>query len=175
MSTDLSWLKSVLPTIATALGGPLAGVAAGFVADKLGLSDKTVEGVTSLIAGAPPEQLVKLKEIDTEFKKFTLNLGIRLEELENADRDSARKREMAVKDNMPAILATVITIGFFGTVAYLMRFGFPEGNKDVLIYMLGSLNTAWLAAMAYYFGTTKSSKEKDKLIARPGNSSTQPL
>jgi len=171
MSVDLSFLKSVLPTIATALGGPLAGVAAGFVADKLGLSDKTVEGVTSLIAGAPPEQLIRLKEIDTEFKKFTLSLGIKVEELENADRDSARRRETEVKDKMPAFLACGVSAGFFSVLWYLMIKGFPETNKDILIYMLGSLNSAWVGIMAYYFGTTRSSKEKDRLIAN----STQPL
>lgn len=165
MAVDLSFLKTALPALATALGGPLAGLAAGFVADKLGISDKSVENITNIISGAPPEQLIKIKELDTEFKKFTLGLGIKELELENADRDSARRREMEVKDKMPAILATVLTIGFFGAVAYLLRFGFPEGNKDVIVYMLGSLNTAWLGAMAYYFSTSRSSKQKDLIIA----------
>lgn len=165
MSLDLSFLKTALPALATALGGPLAGLAAGFVADKLGLEDKTVENITNIISGAPPEQLIKLKEIDTEFKKFILSLGIKEIELENADRDSARRREMEVKDKMPAMLAAALTLGFFGCVGFLMKNGFPEGNKDVLVYMLGSLNTAWLGAMAYYFSTTKSSKQKDIIIA----------
>lgn len=161
---NLDWLVKAVPTIATALGGPLAGIAAGFVAEKLGLSDKTIEGVKASIAGATPEQFVQMKQIDADLQKYFASLDIDIFKLETADRDSARRREVEVKDNTPRILAYAITAGFFGILLYIMVRGFPADNKEVLIYMLGSLNTAWTGIMAYYYGTTKGSADKNKLL-----------
>ena len=45
----MDWLKTIAPMLGTALGGPLGGAAAEFVADKLGLSEKTVDAVTSVL------------------------------------------------------------------------------------------------------------------------------
>jgi len=45
----MEWLKTIAPMLGTALGGPLGGAAAAFVADKLGLSEKTVDAVTSVL------------------------------------------------------------------------------------------------------------------------------
>ena len=42
-------IRSVAPTIATALGGPLAGAAVGFLSNKLGLSENTVEAVQNAV------------------------------------------------------------------------------------------------------------------------------
>jgi hypothetical protein len=162
---DLSFLKSVLPTIASALGGPFAGLAAGFIADKLNLSGKTVEDVTSLISGATPADMIAMKQIDADLQKYFASLGLKADELENADRDSARKREMEVKDSMPALLASIVTLGFFGILGWLMIKGFPAENKDILIYLMGALSTAWTGIIAYYFGSSKSSATKDKTIS----------
>lgn len=161
----MTWLTKVLPTIATAIGGPLAGVAVDFVASKLNLSEKTTDSVKAAIAGATPEQLIQLKQIDVDLQKYFAELDIDIFKLETEDRDSARKREISVHDNTPKILAYGITLGFFGILVWILKHGFPIDNKDVLIYMLGSLNAAWTGAMAYYYGTTKSSNDKNKLIA----------
>jgi len=74
----MEWLSSVAPVIATALGGPLAGAAAQFIAGKLGLSDKSIESMQQTLAGMSGDQLVRLKEIDAELQKFLADNGIRL-------------------------------------------------------------------------------------------------
>lgn len=68
-------LKSIAPAIATALGGPLAGVAIKFLADKLGVP---AESVTSAVAGMTGDQLIKMKELDLEFKKHLEDNNIKL-------------------------------------------------------------------------------------------------
>lgn len=160
--STLNFLRSAIPTVVTAIGGPLAGVAAGFIADKLGLSEKTVESVTNAINGMGPEQLIQMKQIDADLQKFFSELGIKELALENADRDSARKRQVELKDYTPAVLAWIVTAGFFGMLAFLVLQGFPEGNKEALFYMLGTLQTAWTGIVAYYFGSTKSNKDAFK-------------
>lgn len=69
-------VKGVAPTIASALGGPLAGAAASFLADKLGASDKTQETVAQLVQGVDP---VKMKQLDIEFQEHMAGLGIQLQ------------------------------------------------------------------------------------------------
>lgn len=165
----MDWLKTVLPTIATALGGPVGGIAATFIAEKLGMEDKTVEAVKAAISGATPEQLARLKEIDADLDKYFAGLGVKLEEIEAADRASARDREAKTGDSLtPRLLALGITVGFFGVLATLLVHGKPEQGGDALLVMLGSLGGAWASCVAYYFGSTKGSAEKTAIIARGG-------
>jgi hypothetical protein len=50
-------LGAVAPTLATAMGGPLGGMAVKMVADKLGLSESTMEAVEAAVTNATPDQL----------------------------------------------------------------------------------------------------------------------
>lgn len=68
-------LKTLAPAIATALGGPLAGVAIKFLSDKLGVP---VESVTETVAGMTGDQLIKMKELDLEFKKHLEDNNIKM-------------------------------------------------------------------------------------------------
>jgi hypothetical protein len=49
MDTLLGLLKSAAPMLATAVAGPAGGAAVGWIADKLGIPDATVEGVTAAL------------------------------------------------------------------------------------------------------------------------------
>lgn len=164
----MNWLKEIVPGIATALGGPLAGVAASFIADKLGVSEKTVEAVTEAIQGnkLTPDQLTSLKTAEIEFQKFLKQNAIDLEAIHAGDRDSARKRETAVKDWVPGVLAVGITLGFFGILAWLMSYGVPTSGGDALLVMLGALGSGFGSVLAYYFGSSAGSAAKSADIAK---------
>lgn len=163
----MDWLKSVLPTVATALGGPLAGVAVNFIADKLGIEEKTVDAVKAAISGATPEQLVQMKAIDADLAKYFAGLDIKLEEIAAADRNSARDREAKTGDSAtPRWLAFFITAGFFGVLGWLLVSGKPTSGGDALLVMLGALGGAWSSCVAYYFGSTKGSADKTAMLAR---------
>lgn len=68
-------IKAVAPTIATALGGPLAGAAVSFIAGKLGVSETTQDRMQQILAGTDP---VKLRELELDFQKFMADNGIKL-------------------------------------------------------------------------------------------------
>lgn len=166
----LDWkaiVGTVAPTIATALGGPLAGVATKTLASKLlGRPEATEEEVQSAVIGADPQTLLKLKEVEVEFKKYMTDAGIRLEQIAADDRSNARAREAQVRDHTPAYLAYAITVGFFGTLGFMLVNGKPATGGDALLVMLGSLGTAWAGVIAYYFGSSAGSRKKDDAISQ---------
>ena len=164
---DLSFLKQIVPTIATALGGPLAGVAAGFIADKLGVSDKTISNVSDVIQKATqsPETLLELKKIDTELQKYFAGLEIDVFKLEVADRADARNREVQLKDWVPSVLGISIVTGFFLVLAWIIVKGIPVENENAFMFLLGSLSTMTSSVMGYYFGSTKGSADKTAVMA----------
>lgn len=166
----LDWrsiVGTVAPTLATALGGPLAGVAVKAIAAGLGKSPEAkADAVEQAVLEADPATLLKLKEIEVQFEKDLQAAGIRLEEIAAEDRANARAREMGLKDHTPAILSFVITIGFFGTLGWMLVNGKPATGGDALLVMLGALGGAWGAIVSYYFGSSAGSKIKTEALAR---------
>lgn len=167
----------VAPTLGAALLGPLGGAAAEVIAGALGLNEKTEEAIKNALSGTTPEQLLALKKADQEFAVRTQELGLKREELSfgfereqlvvaAGDRDSARKREMAVGDKTTRNLAYMITVGFFGVLATLMFADVSTQNESILYVMLGALGAAWSGVIAYYFGSTAGSRYKTEMLAK---------
>jgi len=63
MNELLALLKTAAPALATAVGGPLGGMAIKAIADKLGVPASISDVTTALQAN--PDLAIKLKEIDT--------------------------------------------------------------------------------------------------------------
>jgi hypothetical protein len=179
MSVDwkdvLGVVNKLAPAIATGLGGPLAGGAVTALQQVFGLtpSGTTKDDQSQLaaaISGASADQLLALKRADQEYMVKMQELGFKniesLEALATSDRNSARQREIAIKDNTPKILAYGITAGFFSILGFMLFSEVPLGSKDILNIMLGTLGTSWVGVIGYYFGTTSSSQMKTQLLAR---------
>ena len=154
-------LGQVAPTIATALGGPLAGIAVKTLSSVLlGHENGSEEDVSAAIASASPDQLAALKKIDADFKSHMKELDIDLERIAAGDRDSARQMQRDTKDWTPKALAFFITFGFFGALIWIMVFGIPQTGTEVLLMMLGSLSTSWTGVVQFYYGSSAGSKQK---------------
>jgi len=162
MESLLSLVRTVAPSLASAVGGPLVGMAVRTISDALlGKPDGTEAELAEAAAKATPEQLLALKQAEQDFAVRMRELDIDLERISNADRDSARNREVATKDWTPRILAALITVGYFGALFYMLRNGLPpQGGSEAMLVMLGTLGTAWGGVVAYYFGSSAGSKEK---------------
>ena len=162
------FLRSVAPMIGTALGGPLGGAAAAFLADKLGLEPKTVEAVTEVLNSGrmTPEQVASVKLAEIDFEKFLKEHDIKLEEVHAQDRADARKLLVSTGSKLPATLSIMVTLGYFGILIGMMVGWLKVSDSQALLIMLGSLGTAWGMVMSFWFGTTRSSSEKNEIIAR---------
>ena len=161
-------LGQLAPSIATALGGPLAGVAVRTLSGALfGHEDGTEQQVAEAMANATPEQLSAIKKIDADFKVRMKELDIDLERVAAGDRDSARQMQIANKDWLPKALAVFITFGFFGILIWMMAFGLPKTGVEALLMMIGSLTSAFGGIVQFYYGSSAGSKAKtDALAAR---------
>lgn len=164
----MDWLKTIAPMIGTALGGPLGGAAAAFLADKLGIEEKTVEAVSEVLNSGrmSPDQIAAVKMAEIDFQKFLKEHSIKIEEVHARDRADARKLLSATASPVPALLSFMVTAGYFGILIGMMTDVLNVADSQALLIMLGSLGTAWGMVMAFWFGTTKSSSEKNEIIAR---------
>jgi hypothetical protein len=160
----MDWLKQIAPTIATALGGPLAGLAVSAIAKAVGVDE---DKVTDLISSnkMSPEQIAQVKIAEIELKKQENELGLNFEALAVDDRKSAREMQAATRSIVPPALAGAITIGFFSILSMLL-FGQVDGNNPTILMMLGSLSTAWTGIIAYYFGSSAGSQAKTEMLSK---------
>jgi hypothetical protein len=157
----MSWLEQIAPTIATALGGPLAGMAVSAVSKAIGVSPEEVQNVIQ--AGKmDATQIAALQQAELELKKQAQQLGLDFAKLSNEDRASARNMQTSVRSFIPPTLSILVTLGFFGILIGLMLQKFQ--TSDALMLMLGSLGTAWTGIIAFYFGSSAGSQAKDELL-----------
>ena len=111
-------IGSVAPTLATALGGPLAGVAVKALSEVLlGHPDGNDSDIATALSTATPEQLASVKKVDADFKVQMRSLDIDLERIAVDDRKSARDMQKETKDWLPRVLAIGVTFGFFWDTA----------------------------------------------------------
>ena len=157
MDTLLNILKGVAPILATAVAGPAGGAAVGWLADKLGVDDATVEGVTQALTGNP-ELTLKLKELDLEYAK-----------MDAQDRDSARKAyaEVATSEHATKLDKAVVPVLALGTVSLAFLFiGFlifidvAPDQQQMIIFALGFITSSAGQVLSFYFGSSQGSKDK---------------
>jgi hypothetical protein len=159
-------LGQVAPSIATALGGPLAGIAIKTLSSALlGHDLGTEEDVATALMNASPAQLASIKKIDADFKVRMKELDIDLERISAGDRDSARQMQRDTKDWVPKVLAIGITVGFFGVLVWMLLNGMPKTGTEALLMMLGALGTSWNNIVQFYYGSSAGSKAKTDAMA----------
>jgi hypothetical protein len=160
----MDWLKQIAPTIATAMGGPLAGMAVAAISKAIGVDP---DKVGDLISGnkLSADQIAQVKIAEIELQRQAQELGLNFEKLEVEDRKSARDMQSITKSIMPPLLAGAVTIGFF-SIMVMMFFNKIDSGNPAILMMLGSLGTAWTGIIAYYFGSSAGSQAKTDLLSK---------
>lgn len=165
---EFDWKKTVAavaPTIAAALGGPLAGTAVSAISRALfDDEDGTEADIAATLVQANPEVLLKLKEADNQFKLDMKRLDVDIERIHQADRVSARGREEALRDTTPRILAGLFVVGFFAVLGAYMHWTIPESATQPINIMLGALTAGLLKVLDYYFGSSSGSAAKNTML-----------
>lgn len=164
---DLSWLKTLAPMVGTALGGPLGGAAAAFLADKLGIENKTIEAVSEVLNSGKlsPEQISGIKLAEIEFQRFLEQNKIDLAKLDTENTKSARDMQIAVRSHTPDFLAFIIVTGFFAILILMLLGMLNVSDQQALLILLGSLAAGFGAVLNFFFGSSRGSQQKDALLA----------
>jgi hypothetical protein len=160
----MDWLKQIAPTIATALGGPLAGMAVSAISKAIGVDPEKVGDLISSNK-LSADQIAQVKIAEIELQRQAQELGLNFEKLEVEDRKSARDMQSITKSIMPPLLAGAVTIGFF-SIMVMMFFNKIDDSNPAILMMLGSLGTAWTGIIAYYFGSSAGSQAKTDLLSK---------
>lgn len=158
----------VAPILGTLLGGPAGAAVGSIIASALGTGGTADEVNQALISD--PTALVKLRQIEADravkFQELAADQAKADLATAAADRASAREREAKTGDTLtPRALAMLVTMGFFGVLAWLLAVGKPQTGGDALLVMLGALGGAWGSVIAYYFGSSAGSAKKTELLA----------
>lgn len=143
MDQLLSILKSAAPALATAVAGPMGGMAVKAIADKLGVGN-TVEAVTQALT-ANPEQALKLREIDVrEFEAEQKGVSDRW----SADMSSD---SWLSKNIRPLTLIYLLT----AYLIFAVLDGFHFNIAEVYVTLLGQWG---MLVMGAYFGGRTAEK-----------------
>lgn len=163
-------IGAVAPTLGIALGGPVGGLAGKALSMALtGKDSASDKELTEAFQSATPETLLRLKEEDNRFRLDMERIGLSYEELAKLDRESARSREVKMaeagaRDYIVPCLALLVTLGFFSLLFTFFFVPVQEESRTVFDVMVGSLGTAWISIIGYYFGSSNGSEKKTKIL-----------
>lgn len=158
-------IAEAAPTLARALGGPLAGSAVALISQAvLGRREEDPGALSEALATASPEAWAALREADLAFQQSVLEATTEEQRIAHQDRASARAREMALRDHVPGFLAFAVVAGFFGVLATMLIADIPTGAETEFSIMLGALATMAASVMNYYFGSSAGSRAKTQLL-----------
>lgn len=165
----MDFLKSLAPLLGTALGGPFGGIAASFIADKLGLPDKTVSAVTDLLKSGTmtPEQMTGIRMAEIDMQKFMEENQLKREQLAYEDVASARKLLTDTHSLTPSILTWIIVTITLAAEGALLFNQIPPGADPIIIgRVLGTMDSALVMVLGFWFGANSGSARTKELLAQ---------
>lgn len=149
MNELASILKSVAPTLASAVLGPAGGAVVAALSSKLGVSADPVALASAL---ASPEQLEKARQLELELFK-----------VEVEDRKSAREMQTATRSYFVPTLGFFIVASFIGVVVASLL-GLAVADSVLAGTLIGYLSGKAEQVISFYFGSSHGSQSKDELL-----------
>jgi hypothetical protein len=166
------FLKTLAPLLGTAIAGPFGGIAASFLADKLGVSEKTVSAVTEALSTdkMTPDQVAQIKLAEIDFKKWMGDNEIKQEQivlqekqLVAEDRKDARGMQIATRSPLVAAIAIIVLVSFISVVIGTLL-GYSKIESAMAGTLVGYLSAKAEQVIAFYFGSSAGSQAKDLMI-----------
>jgi len=158
----MDWLSTIAPTLATCLGGPLAGMAVTAVSKALGIAPEEVQNVIRS-GKLDAAQVAAIQMAELELKKQAQSMNLDFAKLIAEDKKSARDMQIATRSWLPSILAVLI-IGGFGTVTALKVMGYAVAADPTVQDLLTTLRDGVILVLSFYFGSSSGSQAKDQLL-----------
>ena len=163
-------VASLAPTIAGILEGPLYGLGISTLSVALlkradGQEDEVVEALRTLT----PEVVEAVRQAEVQLQERVQALGVDLASLQNS---SARgpgevaglEQTQSSSEKTPRLLAIVVLAGFFVSVAYVFLGSIQPEVAGVAGTLIGYVSAKADTVVAYYFGSSAGSAEKNQMI-----------
>lgn len=176
MANVRGFFQKAFPFISAglSLGGPVGNAAAAVLGKVIGQPNLTTSGIDDALSSLTmtPDLQEKLKEAELNFQAQMTAAGFKnaedLAQIGEADRDSARHREMAVQDKTPRVMGTGVMAAFVAAV-FMVLTGHAKADSVMAGTLIGYLSAKAELVLAYYFGSSAGSDRKTEIIAN-GNS-----
>jgi hypothetical protein len=149
-------LKSLAPTIASAAGGPMAGMAVKMAAQKLGVPEATANEIEDLIE-REPEKAVLLKEADNDFRDRIREMEIDLESFKTEVEDRQHARETFKNDWTPKVFGILALLLYGAYVMAVTIMPHDQNDETIISLVLGQLSGI-LGTMAAFWFSGSSTK-----------------
>ena len=107
-------------------------------------------------------------ELEQQFRLRLAEMELAAYQAQISDVQSARQMQIATPSPWPGILTMVIVFGFYAVLAAVIFKGLPSTNApggEAILMLIGSLTTGLASVLAFWFGTTRGSQDKDRLLA----------
>ncbi len=151
-------LKSLAPNIASAAGGPLAGMAVKMVAAKLSLPESTTANEIEDLIEREPDKAVLVKQADEDFKLKIREMEIDLESFKTEVEDRKDARAAFATDLTPKLFS-VLTLLLYGAFVLMVTMMPHDQNDETIISLvLGQLSGILGTAAAFYYGGSNAKK-----------------
>jgi len=163
-------LKPLAPGLATALGGPLAGMAVGALTKAVGAP----KGSTPAVVAKSVEDALSGKQGDAEailkaeqdFQARMVELGIDLEKVHQKDRASARRMRVGLGGDWTSSILAYCAVGMFGGLLALIawlainQIDVTTDTKELIIFVLGHASGFVSSVYLFFYGSSKAKEEK---------------
>jgi hypothetical protein len=161
----MEWLTQIAPGIATALGGPLAGLAVTAISKALNIDEEDVKS-TIESGRLSADQLSSLKQAEIELQSKAQELGLNFEKLAVDDRKSAREMQVSTKSFVPALLSILVVCAWALIQYFLLTHVIAQEMRELVARVLGTLDGALMLVLSFYFGGSSDSQDKDAMLHR---------
>ena len=170
MSKLTEFLGAVAPTVASALGGPLAGVAVAGLGKIMGIDAATTESITKAVQGnkLTPEMVADLQKMEMQYQNDEKERGFKYAELEFKDRDSARSANVqgGTQNKLFWLSLAMLSVSV-GAEIWVLFNGYSMAVDAVVVgRVLGFLDAIALQILAYWFGSSMGSHQKTELMSK---------
>jgi hypothetical protein len=169
----MDWMNTIVklaPTVAAALGSPLAGAAVAMLGDIFGISEPTQKSVKEFIENGnlTSDHIFKIKEAELKYQNDEKERGFKYAELAFKDRDSARRFNVAGGVQGKLFILSMLLLSIcLGSEVYILFNGYPKGLPEVILgRVLGLLDAVTMLVLTYWYGTTNGSAVKTELLSR---------
>lgn len=157
-------LGTVAPVFIDAFAGPFAPLANLALSKVFGVKVDDSVALSKAIQAATPEQLLALKQEGDAFEVRMTELGITRDKMTFDDRANARDMKVKTNDTTPRNLSYLLLM-FTGVVIAGVLLGVGKVDSALTGSLVGYLISENKAILAFWFGSSSSSKTKDDTIS----------